>query len=203
MPNINVRRRIINKSSVTTFSPPDFINLRLWLDAMDISTLDTDFPITTPVTQNGDPVGSIGDKSGNGFDFVQQNTTKKSTYRDTGLLSPTLEFDGIDDFYFGDPTTWGMLLDGDDDFSFFSALKPNNTNLSKGILFASSNNLLSIHTPLDSTRIRVQPVTLFNVAVIQTPPFVYSSIVSNIDPLLNTSATSYINNTHRLPSSLR
>jgi hypothetical protein len=71
-----------------------------WYDPSDLSTLWQDSARTTPVTADGDPVGCIDDKSGNGFHLTQATSGKRPLYRTSGGLH-WLVNDGIDDVLFG------------------------------------------------------------------------------------------------------
>lgn len=62
----------------------------------DLSTLFKDAAGTQPVTADGDPVGLILDKSGNGNHAKQTVSTKRPVYRTNGTLH-WLEHDGVDD----------------------------------------------------------------------------------------------------------
>lgn len=68
----------------------------IWLDPSDLSTMFKDAAGTQPVTANGDPVGLIKDKSGNGYHAMQTVSTSRPTYRTDGILH-WLKFDGVDD----------------------------------------------------------------------------------------------------------
>jgi hypothetical protein len=67
-----------------------------WYDPSDLTTLWQDSGRTTPVTADGDPVGCIDDKSGNGAHWVQASSTLRPVYRTAGGLH-WLETDGVDD----------------------------------------------------------------------------------------------------------
>jgi hypothetical protein len=73
-----IRRR------VPITSPLDISGLELWLDFSDISTLYTDSAKTTPVTSDGDVIGAVEDKSGNGNDVLQITAPQKPIYK-TGI----------------------------------------------------------------------------------------------------------------------
>lgn len=64
-----------------------------WYDPSDTSTLFQDSAGTIPVTADGDPVGLILDKSGNGNHAIQATTSYKPVYRTNGSMN-WLEFDG-------------------------------------------------------------------------------------------------------------
>jgi hypothetical protein len=65
-------------------------------DPSDLSTLWQDSARTTPVTADGDPVGCIDDKSGNGNHLKQATSGKRPLYKTSGGLHWLL-FDGVDD----------------------------------------------------------------------------------------------------------
>lgn len=68
-----------------------------WYDPFDTSTLFQDAAGTISVTADGDPVGYMGDKSGNGNHCIQSDADKRPIYRTDGTLH-WLEFDGVNDF---------------------------------------------------------------------------------------------------------
>jgi len=68
----------------------------LWWDYSDLSTLFQDVAGTIPVTADGDPVGLVLDKSGNGNHKTQSVSTKRLTYHTDGSLH-WLTYDGVDD----------------------------------------------------------------------------------------------------------
>lgn len=79
------------------FTPLDIVDLQLWLDGSDITTLYTDSAMTTPVTSDDDVVGAWKDKSGNGYHATQTVTANKPLYKTTvqnGLS--IIRFDGND-----------------------------------------------------------------------------------------------------------
>lgn len=67
-----------------------------WFDPSDVTTLFQDSAATVPVAGDGDPVGRMLDKSGNGNDAVQSNAARRPKWRTDGTLS-WIEFDGVDD----------------------------------------------------------------------------------------------------------
>lgn len=69
----------------------------VWYDPSDLSTLFQDAAGTVPVTANGDPVGKMLDKSGNGNHAVQTLSAARPVYRTDGVLH-WLNFDGVDDY---------------------------------------------------------------------------------------------------------
>lgn len=71
-------------------------SLKAWFDPSDLSTLYQDAAATLAVVSDGDPVGAMLDKSGNGFHVTQASASARPTYRTNGARH-WLEFDGIDD----------------------------------------------------------------------------------------------------------
>lgn len=67
-----------------------------WYDPSDLSTLFQDAAGTIPVTTDGDPVGYMGDKSGNGNHATQSVSAARPTYRTDGAYHKIV-FDGVDD----------------------------------------------------------------------------------------------------------
>jgi hypothetical protein len=84
---------------VVGFTPLDLFQSGeqgVWYDPSDLSTLFQDAAGTTPVTSDGDPVGLMQDKSGNGNDATQVTSAARPAYRTDGTLH-WLEFDDVDD----------------------------------------------------------------------------------------------------------
>ena len=67
-----------------------------WYDPSDLSSMFQDAAGTIPVTADGDPVGLMLDKSGNGNHASQSTATARPLYKTDGTLR-WLEFDGVDD----------------------------------------------------------------------------------------------------------
>lgn len=85
---------------VNEFSPLDLFaggKQGIWYDPSDKSTLFQDAAGTIPVTANGDPVGMMKDKSGNGNHAKQTLSASRPTYQTDGVLH-WLAFDGVDDY---------------------------------------------------------------------------------------------------------
>lgn len=78
------------------FTPKAVANLTAWYDPSDLTTLFQDTAGTTPVTVDGDPVARVNDKSGNGYNLLQSNASKRPLYKTSGGLKWLL-FDGVDD----------------------------------------------------------------------------------------------------------
>jgi hypothetical protein len=83
--------------------------LLAWYDPDDISTLFQTETTGTPVTTNGQSVGRINDKSGYGNHLVQATAGRRPVYNTTGFGagSPSIDFDGSDDFLGNDAITLG------------------------------------------------------------------------------------------------
>jgi hypothetical protein len=71
--------------------------LGVWYDPSDLSTMYQDSAGTIPVVSDGDPVGRVEDKSGNGNHATQTVSTSRPVYRTNGSTH-WLEFDGVDDY---------------------------------------------------------------------------------------------------------
>ena len=69
----------------------------VWYDPSDTSTLFQDAAGTVPVTKDGDPVGLMKDKSGNGNHATQSVSTARPIYKTDNILH-WLKFDGADDY---------------------------------------------------------------------------------------------------------
>ncbi len=67
-----------------------------WFDPADLSTLFQDSAGTIPATADGDPVGRVLDKSGNGRHLLQAINAARPILRHSGGLT-WLDFDGVDD----------------------------------------------------------------------------------------------------------
>ena len=109
-------RRILVSRVETVFSPLELFSggeLGIWLDPSDLSTMFQDSAGTTPVTADGDPVGLIQDKSGNGNDASQSSTGLRPLYKTDGALH-WLQFDGLGSHLIveGSTTTLNFLHNG-------------------------------------------------------------------------------------------
>jgi hypothetical protein len=69
----------------------------VWFDPSDLTTLFQDSAGTTPVTEAGQPVGRVLDKSGRGNHATQSTSASRPTYLIDGTGRPYLSFDGVDD----------------------------------------------------------------------------------------------------------
>lgn len=89
----------ICSQNLASFNPAIAPGLVAWWDFSDAAYLYTDSG-TTLVSSNGDVVGQINDKSGNGHHLRQTDGTKKGTYRTNQLNGyPVVRFDGTNDNY--------------------------------------------------------------------------------------------------------
>lgn len=77
---------------------PASVTLAAWYDPSDLSTLFQDSAGTTPVTADGDPVGLMQDKSGNGHHLTQATAASRPLYKVDSSGNPYLLFDGTDDW---------------------------------------------------------------------------------------------------------
>jgi hypothetical protein len=87
--------------TVSSFGPLDLPNLKVWLDANDLSTITKD---------GSNAVSSWADKSGNGYDVIQGTTTQQPIYNINGFgtaSKPYISFDGLNDTLINAPITWG------------------------------------------------------------------------------------------------
>ena len=104
------------------FSPQDIGGLQLQLDFSDPLTLFTDSAKTTLVSSDGDVIGAVADKSGDGNDATQATTAEKPLYK-TGIQNGLSvgRFDGTDDWL----DLAGMTVSAGS-FTFFYVVNPAN-----------------------------------------------------------------------------
>lgn len=79
-----------------SFSPAALSGLIAWYDPSDLTSLFQDAAMSVPVVADGDPVGAVLDKSGNGYHLTQATANGRPTYRSSGGTS-WIEGDGVDD----------------------------------------------------------------------------------------------------------
>lgn len=80
------------------FLPTDKTGIQLWLDGSDATKLYTDAAKTTPVSSDGDVIGAMEDKSGQGKDYTQTTAGAKPLYKTARINSlSTALFDGSND----------------------------------------------------------------------------------------------------------
>ena len=108
-------------------------------DPNDLNTMFQDAAGTVPVTDMGQPVGLIQDKSGNGNHAKQTDSSKRPILRKNAATGANyLEFDGFDDRLF----TQTIDLSSISKFSFFSSLRKLRDTQS-GTLFAFGNQTIN------------------------------------------------------------
>ena len=101
------------------WSPADLTALAAWYDPSDLSTMFQDAAGTTPVTEAGQPVGLILDKSGNGHHASQATSTARPLFQIDGSGKHYLAFDGVDDYL----STAAIDLTGTDKVTVFVGTK--------------------------------------------------------------------------------
>lgn len=72
-------------SRASGWAPTEIANLKLWVDATDLSTLFQDSAKTTPVASDGDRIGAWVDKSGQGNDLLQASASNRPEYKASGI----------------------------------------------------------------------------------------------------------------------
>src|SRR5262245_37132262 len=94
-PGLAAARRFAGASKA--FTPADVSGLVVWLRADALGLND------------GDPVGTWTDGSGNGRDLTQATAAKKPTYK-TNIVNgkPVVRFDGVDDRLKAAGFTWNQ-----------------------------------------------------------------------------------------------
>lgn len=107
----------------------------IWYDPSDLSTLWQDSARTIPVTSDGDPIGAMDDKSGNGNHALQATAGKLPIYKTSGGLH-WFEFDAANDFL----ATGNIDFTATDKMSFFAGLHKANDVLSVPIEFSASSS---------------------------------------------------------------
>jgi hypothetical protein len=119
--NLGIENGLYNLPKITTkLWDFDKLNLLLWLDASDSSTIT----ISTGVSQ-------WNDKSGNSINLLQSTSTNQPTYITGGLNSlNTIRFDGINHFM---ASGTNFPLTGNPQFSVFILYKK--TNTTKGVVY--------------------------------------------------------------------
>ncbi len=103
------RRRGESMNPLGGFMPTDIAGLQLWLDFSDITTLFLDAAKTMPVTADGDVIGAVEDKSGNGNDATQATTANKPLHKTAIQNSLSIgRFDGVNDILVTPSITHGV-----------------------------------------------------------------------------------------------
>lgn len=115
------------------------LNLALWLDGSDSTTLFTDDACSINVASDGEAVGCWVDKSGNGHAYVQSNASNQPIFRSAAMNSLSgLEFEGNGDFLVDEDGE--AYINGFSAFEFFVVVKSDVTNTDKGILDTKNPN---------------------------------------------------------------
>lgn len=78
------------------YSPASLPGLIAWYDPKDLGSLFQDAAMTQPVVADGDPVGAMQDKSGNGHHVTQSSASARPIYHTDGSRH-WLSFDGVND----------------------------------------------------------------------------------------------------------
>ena len=110
--------------------PTDIAGLQLWLDASDSTTLFQNSDGTTPAIADSDPIGYWGDKSGNGKNATQSNSTKKPLLK-LALQNGknVVKADGINDLI---TTSTGIVVA--QPFDYYIVLKFNSINTTDRVI---------------------------------------------------------------------
>lgn len=78
-----------NQAGAEPFDPAILFaagEIGMWYDPSDLSTMFVDLAGTVPVTADGDPVGKILDKSGNGHHATAPTSARRPIYKTDGVL---------------------------------------------------------------------------------------------------------------------
>lgn len=110
-----------------------------WYDPSDLSTLFQDAAGAPPVTADGDPVGLMLDKSGNGKHATQTVSAARPTYRTDGTLH-WLEFDGVDDWL---KTTSNTGISGDFSATGYAAYSSSYAGPGFPAIFSQNQGMIS------------------------------------------------------------
>lgn len=141
---------IIEPEPVASWTPADLgADLALWLDATDTDT----------ITLNGSNVSQWSDKSGNEKHVIQTIATRQPQYLTNN--SPTINFDGIDDYL--ESESLALTVAGDDiPFSVLAVLNYTERGVvQRAINFGSTTDATVFHTVLglDSTGLYSRQIT--------------------------------------------
>lgn len=109
-----------------------------WFDISDLSTLYQDSSATTPVTTDGDPVGYVADKSGNGHHATQATSGNRPTYRTDGTYH-WLEFNHSNNQHL----TFSQPFAGTTDRTYVIGMQQNSSNTGQHSSFSLADNATS------------------------------------------------------------
>lgn len=107
-----------------------------WYDPSDLTTLFQDSLGVTPVTDVGQPVGMIKDKSGNNRHMIQATASNKPILQVDANNKYYLEFDGVDDFF----TCASFDMSASENVTVFAAVTKRDETTA-GVVFESSPNI--------------------------------------------------------------
>lgn len=117
--------------------PSDVPNLELWLDAMDNSTV---LDAGASPASHLDPVDTWEDKSGNGYDLIQDTAPNRPVYFDPGLSPQKWIYFDTDSQRFLERTAASTGFDTDEWTLFITMILPGaNTSYTGGIFDTNSN----------------------------------------------------------------
>lgn len=114
------RSRISGLVDPRLVHPVGIAGLLQWLDFSDITTLYQTNDTSTPATTDGQTIGYVADKSGNGNYIIQATDTKRPLYK-TGIKNSLsiARFDGSNDYLYRDVN----LIGNADSKSIFAVFK--------------------------------------------------------------------------------
>jgi len=148
-----------------------------WYDPSDISTLFMDAAGTVPVTADGDPVGMMKDKSGNGNHATQTLSASRPTYHANGVRR-WITGDGIDDYLIMPGGLFDVTKSASIIFSITQAARKadpyfmGTTPADKGILFLTQSTF-GTPRPAVMTTSGILVFTAVEAMVLNTP-YVFS-----------------------------
>ena len=94
---VSLRDWLADKLGISLIFDPLALGPIAWYDPSDLTTLFQDAAMTVPVAADGDVVGAMKDKSGNGYHLLQATTANKPLYKTSGGLY-WLQFDSANDY---------------------------------------------------------------------------------------------------------
>lgn len=129
----------ISVTVASAFTPANFgSNLKLWLEADDLTTLFQTITGTTAVAADGDVVGTWKDKGSGTFDMTAfANDTTRPVWKTSGGLK-WVQFDGTNDILRRAANIWGSGLPST--CSVFIAMRGNPGSATNISLFSTSDS---------------------------------------------------------------